>query len=248
MARAVAAQLSAFYGWALPRLDGLASNPCIGAGKPTKPTARTRVLTDDELGALWFVLETQAEPWRSAVRLLILTGQRRNEVFDADRREFDLANAIWTIPASRTKNGQEHIVPLSPQALEIVEALPIVDGSNKLFPAYGNLGNSAGGISKATSRIRKELEKSVGRPVPHWTLHDLRRTVATGLQRLGVRFEVTEAVLNHKGKSGSGIAAVYQRHDWKVEKRTALSDWARVITEISKVRPKASSLQMLEEV
>lgn len=225
MARAVVAQLSAFYGWALPRLDGLASNPCIGAGKPTKPTPRTRVLTDDELGALWSLLETQAEPWRSAVRLLILTGQRRNEVFDADRSEFDLANAIWTIPAKRAKNGQEHIVPLSSRALEIVEALPIVDGSNKLFPAYGNLGNSAGGISKATSRIRKELEKSVGYPVPHWTLHDLRRTVATGLQKLGVRFEVTEAVLNHKGKSGSGIAAVYQRHDWKIEKQDALKAW-----------------------
>lgn len=229
MARAVAAQLSAFYGWALPRLDGLAANPCIGAGKPAKPKPRARALSDSELRALWKILGDQAEPWCSAVRLLVLTGQRRSEVFDADRREFDLEQGIWAIPAERAKNGQEHIVPLAPSTIEIVAALPIIEGSDKLFPAHGNNANSPSGISKATGRIRAALESELSRPVPHWTLHDLRRTVATGLQKLGVRFEVTEAVLNHKGKSGSGIAAVYQRYDWKDEKRLALEAWASAL-------------------
>ncbi len=113
MARNVFAHLSSFYSWALPRLDSLPANPCIGAGRPPKPKPRDRVLSAAELASLWRAVEAEDDPWRSAIKLLILTGQRRSEVFGARRSEFDLKAGMWIIPADRAKNGVEHRVPLS---------------------------------------------------------------------------------------------------------------------------------------
>lgn len=232
MARAVHAQLSAFYTWALPRLDKLEYNPCRDAGRPAKPKARDRVLTDLELATLWRVADSQAEPWRSAVKLIILTGQRRAEVFEAKRDEFDLKAGVWTIPAERAKNGAAHIVPLSKPAKLIIEGVEAVEGSTLLFPAEGAPENPASGVSKAVERIRAAVRAELGDDVPQWSLHDIRRTVATGLQRLGIRFEVTEAVLNHVSGSKGGVAGVYQRHNWADEKRTALDAWAAELQRI----------------
>ena len=226
MARLVHAQLSAFYSWAMPRLDKLASNPCRDAGRPAKPKARDRVLTENEMAALWRVVDAQAEPWRSAVKLLILTGQRKSEVFEARRAEFDLKAALWTIPAERAKNGVAHIVPLSEAAKNVLEAIEEVQGSRMLFPADGNPENPASGISKAVERIRAGVRAELGEDTAGWSLHDIRRTVATGLQRLGIRFEVTEAVLNHVSGSKGGVAGVYQRYGWADEKKAALDAWA----------------------
>ena len=234
MARAVHAQLSAFYSWALPRLDKLPANPCQGAGRPEKPKPRDRVLTDAELAALWRIAYTQAEPWRSAVLLLILTGQRRAEVFEAKWEEFDLKANMWTIPAERAKNGATHLVPLSKQAKAIIKGIVAVKDNPWLFPAEGNLKKPASGISKAVTRLRDALAKELGDQTEQWSLHDIRRTVATGLQRLGIRFEVTEAVLNHVSGSKGGIAGVYQRHNWAEEKRTALEAWATELDRILK--------------
>jgi integrase len=232
MARAVHSQLSAFYKWALQRLDKLEVNPCRDAGRPAKPKARDRVLNEIELTALWRVADAQAEPWRSAVQLIILTGQRRSEVFEAKRHEFDLKADLWTIPAERAKNGATHLVPLSKPAKAIIEGIEAVEGSALLFPAEGAPDNPASGVSKAVERMRAAVKAELGDDVPQWSLHDIRRTVATGLQRLGIRFEVTEAVLNHISGSKGGIAGVYQRHDWADEKRTALEAWAMELQRI----------------
>ena len=233
MARAVYAQLSAFFTWAMPRLERLAANPCRDAGRPPKAKARDRVLTDAELIGLWHVADAEPLPWGPALKLLILTGARRNEVFEADRAEFDAKAAEWTVPPARAKNGHTHIVPLSDAAIALLKAVPEVDGSAKLFPASGNIENGPSGYSRAQSRFRASLNKQLDRDgCKHWTLHDIRRTVATGLQRLGVRFEVTEAVLNHVSGAKGGIAGVYQRHDWKAEKRTALGAWAHHVAEL----------------
>ncbi len=227
-ARAVHAQLSAFYSWALPRLDRLPANPCRDAGRPGKAKARDRVLTDVELAALWRVTDAEPAPWGPALKLLMLTGARRDEVFSADRAEFDQGGLEWTIPAERSKNGLPHLVPLSAPALAAVASVAAVDGSSKLFPARGNLEAGVSGYSKGMRRIRAALDKALERETgPHWQMHDIRRTVATGMQRIGVRFEVTEAVLNHVSGARSGVAGVYQRHDWKAEKRSALDAWAR---------------------
>ncbi len=232
MARAVAAQLSAFYSWAMPRLHRLEVNPCRDAGKPDRPKARERVLTIDEIKALWTVLEEEGHPWGPAVRLLILTGQRRDEVFSADRDEFDLEAGLWTIPGDRAKNGKAHLVPLSPAAVTIVKALPTIDGSAKLFPSRTDPERGASGFSKALARIIGNMAKELGGPVEHWTLHDLRRTMATGLQRLAIRLEVTEAVLNHVAGTRGGLVGVYQRHDFLEEKRHALDAWAAEVKRI----------------
>lgn len=226
MARAVHAQLSAFYTWALPRLDDLPANPCQGAGRPAKPKPRDRVLSDTELAALWRIAEAEPKPWGQAVQLLILTGQRRSEVFEADRNEFDLKAKLWTIPPDRAKNGVTHLVPLSRPVVDVLKGIAEVEGSKWLFPAEGNPDNPASGISKAVTRMRAALAEAVDGEVAPWSLHDIRRTVATGLQRLGIRFEVTEAVLNHISGSKAGVAGVYQRHDWAAEKRAALDAWA----------------------
>lgn len=232
MARAVHAQLSAFYKWALSRLDDMPANPCKDAGRPAKPKPRDRVLSDAELAALWRVAEAQPKPWGQAVHLLLLTGQRRSEVFEAERAEFDLKAKVWTIPPDRAKNGATHLVPLSDAAVDVLKAIEEVEGAKWLFPAEGNRDNPASGISKAVNRMRAALAKELDTDVAPWSLHDIRRTVATGLQRLGIRFEVTEAVLNHISGAKGGIAGVYQRHDWKAEKRAALEAWA---TEIDRI-------------
>lgn len=230
MARAVHAQLSAFYTWALPRLDALPANPCVGAGRPEKPRSRDRVLSDAELAALWRIADGKVAPWGPGVKLLILTAKRRDEVFGADWAEFDLDAGEWIIPPERTKNDRPDIVPLSAPALEVLRSLP--KDHAKLFPVRkvakrDKAGPS--GFSKALAQYRIEVDQALDRaPLPldaQWRLHDIRRTVATGLQRLGVRLEVTEAALNHVSGSRGGIAGVYQRYDWRAEKRAALDAW-----------------------
>lgn len=234
MARNVLSYFSAFYTWALPRLDRLPGNPCRDAGRPSKPKSRERVLSEAEIGALWHVLEAEGAPFGPAIKLLLLTGQRRNEVFEAERAEFDLDKALWTIPGARAKNGTAHLVPLSPAVLELVTVLLNHERGDKLLPARGNWDAGPSGFSKAMARIRADLEARIGEPVPHWTLHDLRRTMATGLQRLGVRLEVTEAVLNHLSGARSGIVGVYQRHHYFDEKRLALTAWAKEVGRLAR--------------
>lgn len=240
MARAVAAQLSAFYGWAMPRLHRLEINPCRDAGKPDRPKPRERVLSNAELKALWKVLDGEGQPWGPAVKLLILTGQRRDEVFSADRAEFDLKARLWTIPGERAKNGKAHLVPLSPAVVEIVKGVPTIDGSEKLFPSRADPERGASGFSKALERIIAAMEKDLGGPIERFTLHDLRRTLATGLQRLGVRLEVTEAVLNHVAGTRGGLVGVYQRHEFLDEKRHALNAWAAEVERIVKAKDRGN--------
>lgn len=231
MARNVHAQLSSFYTWAMPRLERLHANPCRDAGRPAAPRSRDRVLTDAELRTLWSLAEAEPLPFGPALKLLMLTGQRRDEVFSADRAEFDLKAKIWTIPAARAKNGVEHRVPLSSPAIIVLKAIPAIEGSPKLFPARSRPQNGPSGFSKAQARFRADMAKALGE-VPDWRLHDVRRTVATGLQRLGIRMEVTEAVLNHVSGSRAGIAGVYQRHHFAEEKRHALDAWAAELARI----------------
>lgn len=237
MARNVLSYFSAFYTWALPRLDRLPGNPCRDAGRPPKPKSRERVLSDKEIGALWHVLDGEGAPFGPAIKLLLLTGQRRNEVFEAERAEFDFDKALWTIPSARAKNGVAHLVPMSPPVLALVKSMLKHDRGDKLIPARGNWEVGPSGFSKAMSRVRAKLEERIGETVPHWTIHDLRRTMATGLQRLAVRLEVTEAVLNHLSGARSGIVGVYQRHNYLDEKRKAVVIWGKEVLKIAKRRP-----------
>ena len=182
---------------------------------------RDRVLTDDELASIWRAAEAMdAKVFGSLVHLLILTGQRREEVAGIAWPEVSPDRQTWTIAADRTKNGKRHLVPLSVAARTLLpeELDAATRATDLVFPGQRNTPFSG------WSKCKAQLDKDSG--VTGWRIHDLRRTLATGLQRLGVRLEVTEAVLNHTSGSRAGIVGIYQRHEWADEKRAALDAWA----------------------
>lgn len=226
-ANRVRAQLRACWGWACKR-GALAANPWAATPRPLpRETPRERVLTDWEVGALYRVAGAMPHSQGVMVRLLILTGQRRSEIAELEWREVDLAGAALDLPASRTKNHMPHSVPLVPTAVELLESVPKPEGTVYVFE--GSAKTPFSGFGRLKARLAKALAKAAAEAevrVEPWTLHDLRRTAATGLQRLGIRLEVTEAVLNHISGSRAGIVGVYQRHGWAAEKRAALEAWA----------------------
>ncbi|MCC7393289.1 MAG: integrase arm-type DNA-binding domain-containing protein [Sphingomonadaceae bacterium] len=245
MRRAVFAYASVLFGWAAKRGDIL-GNPLADMAKPEAPRARDRVLSDDELAALWTASDELGDPFGPFFRLLILTGQRRSEVAAINWAELDRATATWTIPADRAKNGVAHIVPLSPEVKAELDRLAKVGelGDDGLeithWPKTGYVLTTTGrtpisGFTKAKTALDAKVQQDRGgKSLDAWRIHDLRRSVATGFQRLGIRFEVTEAVLNHVSGAKGGIAGIYQRHDWKEEKRSALAAWARHVAAVSK--------------
>jgi integrase len=158
-------------------------------------------------------------------------------------KEIDLAKAIWHLPSERTKNGRANDVPLSDAALAVLKSIPPIEGAEFVFTTTGTTPFS--GVSKAKDRLDREMLKKLQAEdtkatLSHFTLHDLRRTVATGLQRLGYSIEVVEAVLNHRSGSLKGVAGVYARHDFADEKRAALEAWADHVAHL--LNPKAAKV------
>ncbi|TXN80625.1 tyrosine-type recombinase/integrase [Methylobacterium sp. WL8] len=210
--------LSAFYGWLIE--EGLAdANPVVGTRKPIQDEKRQRVLKPDEIRAVLAALP--AGDFGRVVRLLLLTGQRRDEVADMTWAEVDLAGALWSMPGGRTKNGLAHDVPLSAPALAVLAEAPRIEGRDLVF------GSGAGGFQGFT-RAKAALDKACG--VTGWRLHDLRRTVATGMGNLGVLPHVVEAVLNHISGTKAGVAGVYNYALYNPEKRAALDLWGRHVS------------------
>ena len=219
------ATLRAFFGWCMEvEQEFITVNPCANFKAPSPTVSRDRVLSDDELTQVWNAAEKIDWPFGRLVQLLILTGQRRDEVARMRWSEIDENAKAWTIPATRRKNAKDQIVPLSEAALEIIRKLPRIKSSaGFVFTTTGT--SPISGYSKYKIRLDDSIRKDDGEVAP-WRLHDLRRTLATGLQRLGVRLEVTESVLGHVSGSRSGIVGIYQRHEWGPEKRAALDAWA----------------------
>jgi integrase len=210
------AVLGSLFGWAKGKRL-VTANPCADLSRPAKERSRDRVLDDKELRKVWLAAGELGHPHAVIVHLLILTGQRRNEIAGLRWSEVDLDERALHLPAARTKNGRPHDVPLSASALAVVAGLPRLSDTEHVFTVRRRpIANF--------SHMKARLDAVSG--VTDWTLHDLRRTVASGLQRLGVRLEVTEAVLNHRGGSTAGIVGIYQRHDYAAEKRDALARWA----------------------
>jgi integrase len=199
---------------------GVIETSPVSGIKASREVARARTLSDDEIRLLWSATapgSPHIEPSTGmALRLLSLTGARANEVCGAPWSEIDTDAAEWVIPPGRTKNGREHRVPLSGPAMEIVREAAVLRSNEWLLPA------ARGGGHVTPSGVLQAIQRILGDDV---TTHDLRRSVATGLQRLGVRLEVTEAVLNHVSGTRAGVVGIYQRHDWSAEKRTALEAW-----------------------
>lgn len=215
------AALSAFFAWMVG--EGLTeTNVVIGTNKATAETARDRVLTDAELVAVWRAADGLS--LGPIIRLLILTGQRREEVAAMRWSELDLQGAVWRLPAERTKNKRPHDVPLSAVALEILAGVPEREGRDLLF------GEGRGGFS-GFSKAMSALEKRSG--VTGWRVHDLRRTASTGMGNIGTLPHVVEAVLNHVSGSRAGVAGTYNRSLYTPEKRAALDAWAAHVLKLA---------------
>ncbi|OYX62750.1 MAG: hypothetical protein B7Y89_07635 [Novosphingobium sp. 32-60-15] len=240
--RNVFATVRILMNWAIKRRD-IEASPIATMDQPEAVESRDRVLSDEELPLILRAIGMLNDPLRTWYLLLFMTGQRREECAGADWSEFDRATASWTLPSHRTKNGKAHLVPLADSVLTILDRLAGQEGK---WPRSGFLFSTDGGAThvKGYSRAKACLDAAILKTqadgaaeacegvapitIAPWRIHDARRTLATGFQRLGVRFEVTEATLNHvSGASRSGISAVYQRYDWAPEKREALGKWAQ---------------------
>ena len=217
-----------FFNWCVER-GLIEQSPCLTLKSPGRQSARERVLSDDELAEVWRGTEEIGWPFGSIVKLLALTAQRRGEVVRMQWAEIDAKAKLWTIPGSRTKNHRTHAVPLTDTALAIIASLPRFAGSPFVFPARGKPDQAYSGYSKG----KRELNAVC--TVEDWTLHDLRRTAATGMARAGVPPHVVEKILNHTTGTFGGVAGVYNRFNYQSEMRSALEAWEQHILALENV-------------
>lgn len=211
--------LRAFMRWAYRRRY-IAENPIARLDTPKGCEARERVLSEEELRRVW--LQAGDDTYGQIIKLLILTGQRRGEI-TALRTDM-VRDDLIVFPASLTKNGREHRLPLGKTARQVLESTRPRDGY--FFPGRGSAGPFDG-----FSKCKAALDERCG--VRDWRLHDLRRTFASGMAPLGVSLPVVERLLNHISGSFGGIVGVYQRYDFMREMREAIEKWERQVTEIT---------------
>ena len=228
-ANRVLAVVRKMFRFAISR-DIVQVNPCEAIEAPAKESSRERVLSESEIKTLWHKLDSDAlhmsDGVRMVFRFMLATGQRKGEVVGAGWDEIDLAAGWWTIPEEKAKNGLPHRVPLSPLALKLLREIREASGnSDFLFPSsQGNKPIRDDAISKAVRRNESELN------IPHFTPHDLRRTVASQMASTGTPRLVISKILNHVD---SGVTAVYDRHSYDADKRKALNAWARQLDAIT---------------
>jgi integrase len=203
----------AFFAWCEARENDYAS-PARSIRKPAKEKSRDRVLDDAELKLTWEAADTEGGPAGALVKLLILSGARRNEITELARDEIKV-DAI-ELSGERTKNGLSHSIPLTPMIRHVLDALPgtgrfVLNGTDRPY------GDHSGAKEKVAPAIQP------------WTLHDLRRSFASGLQRLGIAPHIVELTLNHRSGTFSGVAGIYQRHRYAKEVTEAFATWSRHI-------------------
>jgi integrase len=204
--------MAAFFVWAVDR-ELVAVSPMAGMNRPMRrEESRDRVLDDNELAVVWKAVDTLTVPRRDAIRLLMLTGLRRSEASEIEWA--DIAGDMLTIPAARSKNRVAFSVPLSPQAIAVVNARGRT--SDRVFDFDGRRPD----LSTYFARLVKTL------PIPNVRIHDLRRSFASGLQRLGTRPEVIDRCLAHSAVI-KGVAAVYMRDQYLPERRAAMDLWGQ---------------------
>ena len=245
-ARLTYAALRGLFAWCRDR-DIIDVSPCDHVKAPPRPPARDRVLADSELWTIWKGADALGYPFGPIIKLLILTGQREGEVAGMTWSEIDLDAATWVIPKERTKNAREHAVDLSPQALEIIKALPC--SGELLFPARRAPNRkherpaadarprSVVGFSAAKRLLDGDVDRKTKAKLPTaalapWRFHDLRRTAATGMAEMGVPPHVVERVLNHASGVTGGLVGVYQRHEYRADRKAALAGWGARVADI----------------
>ena len=228
------AHLNTLLNWAKGR-DIIQVNPLDGIKPPAPETARDRVLGHEEIRLFWAATEQMGYPFGPIYQLLLLTGQRLREVAEMSLQELD--GAMWTLPGVRAKNGDDHAIPLSTTAKAIIDDLPRV--GRLLFTTTGT--SPVSGFTRAKHRLDRLMVEAARKDLPlgadpveilPFTIHDLRRTAATGMASLRFPPHVVEAVLNHRSGARRGVAGVYNRFDYAEEKREALEAWARRVAQL----------------
>jgi integrase len=218
--------VSAFFGWAIA--EGLMGerpvNPVIGTRRPADPKPRDRVLTSSELAAIWNA--TDSDEYDRILRLLMLLGSRASEIGGLRWSELDLDAGTWILPGGRSKNHRAHTVTLPAPALEILQTIPRRPGRDHLF------GTRVDGFVCWPGK-KRVLDRRLGDRVAAWVVHDIRRTVATGMAEIGVAPHIVEAVLNHHGGHRAGVAGVYNRARYDKEVTAALARWAEYVLDMA---------------
>jgi integrase len=233
------AYLKAMLGWAVDK-GLIAKSPADGVKMPAQKVERERALGDEEIRPFWLACDRVGWPFGLLAQLLLLTAQRRDELAHATWSEFDLDKQTWTIPGERTKNGRAHIVHLSALAVEILEELPRL-ASKRGWVFTTGLGGDApvSGFGRGRERITAAMAEMSEKVAP-FTLHDLRRSAATGMASLGIAPHVVDKILNHSSGKIAGVAKIYNRFEYLAERRAALEAWARHVEAL--VRPTSSNV------
>jgi integrase len=213
-------------------------SPFAGIKPPALERARDRILSDDEIRIAWRAFGTVGWPFGDIAKLLLLTGMRRDEVAEARWTEIDLVGKTWAIAKERSKNGLAHEIPLSHTAIEILRGMPRIGDKKDGFIFTTNGRTAVSGFSRAKESIDKailaamrEADEYAEAPAG-WVFHDLRRTTASGMAGLAIAPHVVEAVLGHRSGTIKGVAAVYNRYSYAIERRAALEAWSRRLHEI----------------
>src|SRR5262245_44352517 len=207
--------LRSMMNWCVNR-SILDRSPCHGLPDPAPERPRHRVLSDRELSAVISAARRIGFPYGHMIEILALTAQRRSEVSGLVWSEIDFENRTWIIPSSRSKNNKPHLVHLAPAVIDILRDLPRLEPI--IFSSHGMK------PFQNWSEMKRTLDRSSG--VVGWVLHDLRRTVVSGMAGLGIAPHVADKILNHQSGTISGVAAVYQRHEFLRERKEALERWA----------------------
>jgi integrase len=222
MAVRTQAYIRRFFRWCIER-DILKADPTLGLPRASNGKSRERRLTDSELAKV-LAATNSIGTFGPVIRLLALTGARREEI--AGLRWSEIDGDTIKLEGARTKNSEAHLIPLSAPAKALLDSMPRIAGSDFVFTTTGEKPISG------WSQPKIKLDTASG--VTGWRIHDLRRTVATGMQKLGVTLQTVEAVLGHTSGSRGGIVGVYQRHDFADEKRAALEAWGSHVMALRK--------------
>jgi integrase len=245
-ANRVRASASAYFSWLLR--EGLAAvNPFANTNKQPEAASRDRTLVDSELREIW---EAVGEgQYANIIRLLMLTGSRRDEIANLKWDEVDLDNALVVLPPARTKAKRTHEISLSAPALAILESVPRRDSPDGFVFGRGARGFSdwSGSKRELDARILAARQAAAGKkaaPMAHWTPHDFRRSMSTTMhERLGVAPHIVEACLGHTGTFRSGVSSVYNRSSYRLEKARAWTLWGAHVTAV--VEGRASNVTSL---
>ena len=229
-ARLLFVDLRPFFKWAVER-ELMETNPAAEMKPPAAAIKRDRVLEDHEVKAFWEAASDVSWPFASIYKLLLLTGARREEVAGMRWSELDLDAGIWFLPGARTKNKRDHRIPLSRQAIDLLDRLGIAaikagfgyEDGDLVFSTTGH--SAPSGFSKAKKALDAKMKAILGARFKDWRVHDLRRTCATGMENLGIDTRVVETALNHVSGTKAGIVGVYQRSDHRDAVAAAFRAW-----------------------